>query len=82
MQFRDLLAYSSPENETSIFKGIPIAEYTPEFRALIRRLVQKGKEPRYLFRGPRPESSGRFAGTRHSYCLKKDAVTFAVYIRR
>lgn len=77
----ELLNYKSPEVETSLFKNVPIAEYTPEFRAMIRQMVQ-GREMRYLFRGPRPKSSGRFSGTRQSYCLKQDAVTFAVYIRR
>lgn len=76
------LAYSSPTNEASLFKGIPISEYTEENRAYFRRLVREGIEVRFLFRGPRPKKLGRTSYTRQSYCIKEDATTFAVYVRR
>ena len=76
------LAYSSPTNEASLFKGIPISEYTKENRAYFRRLVREGIEVRFLFRGPRPRKFGRTSYTRQSYCIKEDATTFAVYVRR
>lgn len=76
-----MIDYVSPKNETSLFKGIPILEYTKETRNYIRSLAKPGAELRFLFRGPRPPKYGRSPHTRQSYCIKEDAKTFAVYIR-
>jgi len=76
------LSYSSPGNEASLFKGIPISEYTKENRDSFRKLMRPGYELRFLFRGPRPAKPGRRSYTRQSYCIKEDATTFAVYVRR
>lgn len=74
--------YSSPTNEASLFKGIPMSEYTKENRDYFRNLIRPGIELRFLFRGPRPAKNRRSSYTRQSYCIKEDAVTFAVYVRR
>ena len=76
------LNYSSPTNEASLFKGIPMSEYTKENRDYFRKLMKPGYELRFLFRGPRPAKFGRTSYTRQSYCIKEDATTFAVYVRR
>jgi hypothetical protein len=70
--------FRSPEN-TSLYKGIPIAKYTKETRKLIRKVV--GQPVRFKFRGPRPARPGRSAYTRQCGCIKVDAVTFSVYLR-
>lgn len=76
------LSYSSPKNEASLFKGIPMSQYTKENRDYFRKLMRPGYELRFLFRGPRPAKLGRRSYTRQSYCIKEDATTFAVYVRR
>jgi hypothetical protein len=76
------IGYMSPQSETSLMKNIPISEYTKETRDYIRSLVKPGVELRFLFRGPRPAKPGRSSYTRQSYCIKEDATTFAVYVRR
>ena len=77
-----LIGYMSPKGEASLFKNIPISEYTKETRNYIRSLTKPGAELRFLFRGPRPVKPGRSSYTRQSYCVKEDATTFAVYVRR
>ena len=52
------------------FKNIPIEEYSPNTRKLIRKLI--GRPVYFKFRGPR---YGKY------HCLKKDAVKFDVYPR-
>jgi hypothetical protein len=76
------MSYSSPANETSLFKGIPMSEYTKENRDYFRKFIKPGVELRFLFRGPRPVKNRRSSYTRQSYCIKEDAKTFAVYVRR
>jgi len=71
--------YSSPPWETSLYKNIPMDKYSPEKIKVIRSMV--GKPLKVRFRGPRPPNSGRSDSTRQSTCLKKDAITFAVYCR-
>jgi hypothetical protein len=71
--------FSSPDNETSVFKKIPMSKYTPKTRKLIREVV--GQPLRFKFRGPRPQKYGRSFHTRQCGCLKEDAVTFSVYLR-
>lgn len=75
------ISYSSPANEASLFKGIPMSAYTKENRDYFRKFVKPGTELRFLFRGPRPAKPGRTSYTRQSYCVKDDAKTFAVYVR-
>jgi hypothetical protein len=55
-------------------------EYTQENRKLIRSVV--GQPVRFRFRGPRPAKYGRSAYSRQLTCLKEDAVTFSVYLRK
>ena len=76
----NLIDYLSPVSEASLYKNIPISEYNEQNRKEIRKLI--GKEVRFLFRGPRPARPGRTSYTRQSYCVKFDAKTFAVYVRR
>jgi len=76
------MSYSSPEKEASLFKGIPMKDYTKENRDYFRKFLKPGLEIRFLFRGPRPSKKGRSSYTRQSYCIKEDAKTFAVYVRR
>ena len=66
----------SPPWETSLMKGLPIASYNREFMATLRAFY--GFPLRVKFRGPR---SQRLRCDRQRTCLRKDAVTFAVYPR-
>lgn len=72
--------FRAPENETAIYKGIPMSKYSAESRKVIRETI--GKTVRFVFRGPRRFDFDRFPQTRQASCIKKNAVTFSVYIRR
>jgi len=74
-----LFDYVSPSSEESLYKGIPMSEYTEENRKQIRQLI--GKPVRFLFRGPRRFDYHRFPQTRQASCIKASAKTFTVYIR-
>ena len=67
--FIDLKQYESPEDEASFYKGIPI-----EYKERIRKILKsKGyKNFRFYFRGPRTHGA-------QSYCVKRDATSFAIY---
>lgn len=71
--------FRAPVNEYALYKEIPMAKYTAESRKVIREVV--GKTVRFVFRGPRRFDYGRFPQTRQASCLKKNAVTFSVYVR-
>lgn len=75
----NLQKFMAPAWEVSLFKGIPITEYTPQTMKQIRQSV--GVDVRVKFRGPRPVFSNRSALARRGTCLKKDARTFTVYVR-
>ena len=64
----DMTNYRSPDSEESFFKNIPI-EHLDVVQAHFRTFV---KGLRYVFRGPR-------SGSQASYCLKRNAQTFAIY---
>jgi hypothetical protein len=64
----DMTNYRSPDSEESFFKNIPI-EHLEEVQAHFRTIV---RGLRYVFRGPR-------SGSMDSYCLKRNAKTFAIY---
>ena len=64
----DMTIYRSPDSEESFFKNIPI-QHLDEVRTHFSTLV---KGLRYVFRGPR-------SGSQASYCLKRNAQTFAIY---
>ena len=66
----NLLNFRPPVTYTCFFKNIPIEEYTPETRKLIRKII--GRSVYFKFRGPR---------YRKYHCLKQDAVKFDVYPR-
>lgn len=72
--------FESPPWEISLYKKIPIREYTPEAMEFIREIV--GHPLRVKFRGPRPEKYNRSIISRRAGCLKEDAVTFTVYYRQ
>ena len=72
--------FRAPENETAIYKGIPMSKYSAESRKVIRETI--GKTVRFVFRGPRRFDYDRFPQTRQASCIKANAVTFSVYIRR
>lgn len=61
--------FSSPNNETSIFKGIP---NIPEWHHLVNQLIPLGYKLKKRYRGPRGKS-------KWGNCLKEDAISFTVY---
>lgn len=71
--------FMAPEFENAIYKGIPMSEYSTEFRKMIRQTI--GKTVRFVFRGPRRFDVGRTSYTRQASCIKASAVTFSVYVR-
>jgi hypothetical protein len=72
--------FRAPEKESAVYKGIPMTKYTAENRKLIREVI--GKTVRFVFRGPRRFDYDRFPQTRQASCIKANAVTFSVYVRR
>ena len=70
-----ILSYVSGDNRRSMLHGVPI-EYLGEIRRLC---AIDGTKVKVRYRGPRKHRSDRFNA--RSYCLKGDAVTFAVYRR-
>jgi hypothetical protein len=72
--------FRAPQSESAVYKGIPMSKYTAESRKVIREVV--GKTVRFVFRGPRRFDYDRFPQTRQASCIKANAVTFSVYIRR
>jgi len=72
--------FKAPEKESAVYKGIPMTKYTAENRKVIREVL--GKTVRFVFRGPRRFDYNRFPQTRQASCIKANAVTFSVYIRR
>jgi hypothetical protein len=72
--------FRAPEKESAVYKGIPMTKYTAESRKVIREVV--GKTVRFVFRGPRRFDYNRFPQTRQASCIKANAVTFSVYVRR
>ena len=73
--------FRAPENESAVYKGIPMSKYTAEARKVIRQAIGGNKTLRFVFRGPRRFDYGRFPQTRQASCIKANAVTFSVYIR-
>jgi hypothetical protein len=72
--------FKAPESESAVYKNIPMTKYTAENRKVIREVV--GKTVRFVFRGPRRFDYDRFPQTRQASCIKANALTFSVYIRR
>lgn len=72
--------FRAPDYESAVYKNIPMTKYTAENRKLIREVI--GKTVRFVFRGPRRFDYDRFPQTRQAGCIKANAVTFSVYIRR
>ena len=66
----NLLDFVPPSNYACYFKNIPMEEYTPETKKLIRKTI--GRSIYFKFRGPRYYKD---------HCLKEDAVKFDVYPR-
>jgi hypothetical protein len=64
----------SPRSETSIAKKIPM---TFRDHSIIKALTRQGIQVRY--RGPRAGTGRMWRNQMQSYCLKKDATTFALY---
>lgn len=77
--YMSLQTYRSPVEESSIFKGIPIQYYNSKM--MKKMVVLCGGKLRVKFRGPRKHNIDRAAYLNRSTCLRKDAVTFAVYYR-
>jgi hypothetical protein len=69
-----ICAFASPDHESSFVKDIPIGAL-PQARAVLK-LVQRlsGRRTRVIYRGPRHDHL-------RSWCLARDARTFAVYFR-
>ena len=65
-----MIQYISPSNETSVFKNIPISMRDSDF---IKGLLRSAPY-RIRYRGPRYDANAQT-------CLKKDAVSFAIYVR-
>jgi hypothetical protein len=70
--FQTLMLFASPKYETSLAKGIPA---TPEYLQQMK-MVSKILAITIKYRGPRRPG---FLG--QATCLKKDATSFAVYLR-
>jgi hypothetical protein len=70
MKTFNLMDFVPPANFACYFKNIPMEEYTPETKKLIRKTV--GRSVYFKFRGPRYYKD---------HCLKEDAVKFDVYPR-
>ena len=66
----NLMDFVPPSNYVCYFKNIPMEEYTPETKKLIRKTI--GRSVYFKFRGPRYYKD---------HCLKEDAVKFDVYPR-
>ena len=66
----NLMDVVPPSNYACYFKNIPMEEYTPETKKLIRKTI--GRSVYFKFRGPRYYKD---------HCLKEDAVKFDVYPR-
>lgn len=66
--------YSSPTNEASVLKGLPI-QVLDLVKPTIRRISYlTGQKMRVIYRGPRYDLC-------HSWCRRKDARGFSVYFR-
>lgn len=81
----NLSAYSVATRSGCLLKGLPMSEYTPEFRAMMRAYVAKkyGCKVQFRFRGPRNTMVDllcRSRYTRQSNCIKASATSFAVYM--
>lgn len=83
-----IVQYRSPENEVSLVKGVPINLYSRDLMKGLRNVFGPGLT--VMFRGPRayrnlPYRKAWWGHVQYrpgqSYCLKRDAVTFAVYRR-
>jgi hypothetical protein len=70
--------FASPRGERSLLKGIPMCIYS---KSLMKEIRAKFGPCRVKFRGPRPVAPGRSIITRRATCLKKDAITFTVYLK-
>jgi hypothetical protein len=70
MKTFNLMDFVPPSNYVCYFKNIPMEEYTPETKKLIRKTI--GRSVYFKFRGPRYYKD---------HCLKEDAVKFDVYPR-
>jgi hypothetical protein len=70
MKTFNLMDFVPPANFACYFKNIPMEEYTPETKKLIRKTI--GRSIYFKFRGPRYYKD---------HCLKEDAVKFDVYPR-
>lgn len=66
----NLMDFVPPSNYSCYFKNIPMEEYTPDTKKLIRKTI--GRSIYFKFRGPR---------YRKDHCLKEHAVKFDVYPR-
>lgn len=71
--------FQSPLWEQSLFKGIP---NTPEYHQMVDCLKALGIQVRKRYRGPRRKVNGCTTRVGRSVCLKADATSFTVYIRR
>ena len=73
----NLNLYKSPSNETSMYKGIPIA-LLEETKKILR---ENGVRYHVKYRGPRNYSVGdtRDKQNKQASCLRRFATSFAVY---
>lgn len=70
-QKKKISPFFSPEQESSLFKYVPI-DRMEEFKN-IARILNPGKNVRVRFRGRR-------SGAMRDYTLKKDAIAVAIYV--
>lgn len=69
--------YASPQHEHSIAKGIPLTEENIAMVEVIAMVLPI----RRRYRGPRCHRNDG-SWRQQSYCLKRDATSIALYIRR
>jgi hypothetical protein len=73
-----LMNYVSPEEEYSIFKGVPMSELN---NLEVQKFLSK-HQYRIRYRGPRRKNeNGTVSWIGQSVCLKADATTFAIYYK-
>lgn len=70
-QQQELAQYFSPDEESSLFKGVPV-DRMDEFKQIARRLIPHG-QVRARFRGKR-------SGGMRDYTLKRNARSVAIYV--
>lgn len=74
--------YLSPEDHSSLFHNVPV-RYLSDVRSYLHKKTESNRAKfkfRIVYRGPR-KFDNRSQVSKQSYCLKKNATHFAVYVQ-